>query len=76
MRGKPWTLSQMGETIDRGPHMSALQSLEIKILAEEVAAKDKKGQCKVVLWGNIKEKPPEELKVSPISMITHKPQLF
>ena len=52
--------------------MSALQSLEIKILAEEVAAKDKKGQCKVVLWGNIKEKPPEELKVSPIAMMHHK----
>ena len=58
MTGKPWTLSQMEEAIDQGPHVSTLQPAAAKILEEEVAAKDKKGQCKVVLWDNIKDSPP------------------
>ena len=30
----------------------------------------------MVLWDNIKDNPPEELKISPIAMIPHKSQLF
>ena len=56
--------------------MSALQPVAMKILAEEVASKYKKVQYKVVLWDNIKENPPEELKVSSIVMIPHTSQLF
>ena len=63
---------QMEEAINRGPHVSALQPVEMKIIAEEVAAKEKKGKCKVFLWDNIKDNPPEELKVSPIAMIPQK----
>ena len=73
---KPWTLSQMEEEIDQDTHVSALQPVATKILVEEVTAKDKKGQYKVVLWDNIKYNPPEELKVSPIAMIPHKYYLF
>ena len=50
MTGKPWTLNQMEEAIDRGSHVSALQRVVTEILDEEVAAKEKKGQCKVVLF--------------------------
>ena len=49
MTGKPWTLNQMEEAIDRGPHVSALQPVAMEILVEEVSAKEKKGQYKVVL---------------------------
>ena len=76
MTGKPWTLNQMEEAIDRGLHVSTLQRVVTEILDEEVAAKEKKGQCKVVLWGSIKENPPEELKISPIDMIPHKSRIF
>ena len=72
MIGKPWTLSQIEEAIDRGLHVPVLQSVATKLLAEDFAAKDKKFQFKVVLWDNIKDNPPEELKVSPIAMIPHK----
>ena len=54
MTGKYWTLIQIEEEIDRGPHLSALQPVAMKILAEEVASKDKNVQYKVVLWDNIK----------------------
>ena len=66
----------MEETIDRGPHVLALQPEAVKILAEEVAVKEKKGQCKVVLWDDMMDGPPEELKVSHIAMIPHKSRLF
>ena len=64
MTGKPCTLIQIKEAIDRGPHVSALQPVAMKILAEEVAAKYNMGQCKVVLCDNINYNPLEELKVS------------
>ena len=43
MTGKPWNLSQMEEAIDREKHVPVLQPVEMKILAEEVAEKYKKG---------------------------------
>ena len=39
MTGKPWTLNKIEEAIYRGPHMSALQPVAMKIMAEDVAAK-------------------------------------
>ena len=56
--------------------MSALQPVATKILVEEVAEKENKGQCKLLLWDNIKDNPPEELKLPPIAMIPHKSRLF
>ena len=56
--------------------MSALQPVAMKILAEKFAVKDKKGQCKVLLWDSTKDNPSEELKISPIAMIPHKSRLF
>ena len=66
----------MDEAIYQGPHVSALQLAVMKILEEEVAAKEKKGQCKVALWKIIKENPPDQLRNSPIAIIPHKYQLF
>ena len=76
MTGKPWTLNQMEEEIYRGPHVSVLQSVAMKILVDDVAVKEKKVQCKVFMWDSIKDNPPEELNIFPISMIPHKSQLF
>ena len=36
----------------------------------------KQKQYKAVLWDDIKDNPPEQLKVSPIAMIPHKPRRF
>ena len=74
--GKPWTKEQMEEAIARGPHVSALEKDAMEQLEKEVYAKEKKKQCKVVLWDDIKDNPPKELKVSPIAMIPHKSRLY
>jgi hypothetical protein len=42
----------------------------------EVADKVKKGQVKLVLWDDIKQDPPKELKILPIAMIPHKSRKF
>jgi hypothetical protein len=74
--GRPWTRDEMQAAIDRGPHISAMDPDAIKQLATEVAEKVKKGQAKLVLWDDIKNDPPPELKISPIAMIPHKSRQF
>ena len=36
----------------------------------------KKCQAKLVLWDDIKDNPPKQLKISPIAMIPHKSRKF
>jgi len=74
--GQNWTVGEMQEAIERGPHVSALVPEAMEQLAQEVIAKEKKGQCRVIEWDSIKHDPPKELKVSPIAMIPHKSRLF
>ena len=56
---RTWTKKQMEEAIDRGTHKTALDPLAIEQLAQELEAKIKKKQCKVVLWEDIKHNPPK-----------------
>jgi hypothetical protein len=74
--GRPWSKEEMQVAIDRGPHVSALFPEAIKQLQVEVKDKVKKGQARVVLWDDIKNDPPKELKISPIAMIPHKSRMF
>jgi hypothetical protein len=74
--GKPWTKKQMWAAVDRGPHISAMDPAAIAQLEGEIADKVKEGQCKVVLWNDIKDDPPEQLKISPLAMIPHKSRAF
>ena len=66
----------MEEVIVQGAHISALEEEAIEVLAKEVAAKVKQNQCRVVLWDNVRDKPPEQLEVSPTTMIPHKSRKF
>ncbi len=74
--GRPWTISQLQEAVDRGPHRSALSDEAINHFQAEVAEKVKMGQAKLVAWDSIKEAPPRELKISPIAAISHKSKQF
>jgi hypothetical protein len=66
----------MWAAVERGPHVSALQPEAIEQLKTEVAEKVRVGQCRVVEWDNIKDDPPEQLKISPLAMIPHKSRQF
>ena len=58
------------------PHKTVLDPLTMEQLAQELEAKVKKKQCKVVLWNDIKHNPPEQLKNLPLAMIPHKSHMF
>jgi hypothetical protein len=66
----------MEAAIERGPHVSAMDPEAMTQLQQEVADKVKKGQAKLILWDEIKDDPPPELKISPIAMIPHKSRQF
>jgi hypothetical protein len=66
----------MWEAVARGPHVSALEPDAISQLESEIADKVKCGQCKVVLWDEIKHNPPKQLKISPLAMIPHKSRKY
>jgi hypothetical protein len=66
----------MQAAIDRGPHKSALLPDAIGQLRLEVEEKVAKGQARVVDWEDIKDNPPPQLKISPISVIPHKSRKY
>jgi hypothetical protein len=74
--GKPWTQEQMQAAVDRGPHCSALSNAAIAHFRVEVEKKVKIKQAKLVAWDSIKDIPPAELKISPITAIPHKLKQF
>ena len=66
------TLEEIQGAINRGPHKSVLEPDAIAHFTEEVADKVAKGQACVVLWDDIKDNHPLQLKVSPVAAIQHK----
>ncbi len=70
--GRDWTLEEIQAAMDRGPHKSALEPDAIAHFAEEIADKVAKGQAHMVLWDDIKDNHPRQLKVSPVAAIPHK----
>ena len=70
--GRPWTVDEITAAIDRGPHESALTPEAITHFSTEVAEKVASGQAILVKWEDIRNNPPEQLKISPIAAIPHK----
>jgi hypothetical protein len=70
--GRDCTTKAIQAVINRGPHKSALEPDAIKHFAAEVADKVAKGQAHVVLWDEIKDNHPWQLKISPVAAIPHK----
>ena len=66
--GLPWTQEQMQAAIDRRPHKSALSPDAINQLQQEVKEKVAMGQARLVNCNDIKDDPPPQLKISPISI--------
>jgi hypothetical protein len=62
----------MWEAVARGPHQSALSLEALTHFAEETDEKVRTKQARIVLWDDIKDNPPKQLKISPIAVIPHK----
>ncbi len=74
--GRPRAPTEIQEVVDRGPHCSAMSANAITHFGAEVAEKVKSGQAKLVAWESIKDNPPTKLKISPITVISHKSKQF
>ena len=70
--GKPWSKEEMWEAVARGPHQSSRLPEALAHFATESAEKVRVGQSKLVLWEDIKDNPPPQLKILPIAAIPHK----
>jgi hypothetical protein len=74
--GKEWTLCEITQAVERGPHQSALSPEALEHFRIEANDKVIKGQARLVAWDTIRKNPPPQLKVSPIAAIPHKSKAF
>jgi len=73
--GKPWTREEIEAAIARGNHSSAQEPEAIRFHMEQVNDKIANNQCRIVLWDDIKDNIPPQLKV-PLAMVPHKSRAF
>jgi hypothetical protein len=66
----------MWEAVAWGPHQSSLSPEALVHFTEESVKKVKAGQAELVLWEDIKDDLPPQLKISPIAAIPHKSKVF
>ncbi len=75
--GQNWTEEMIETAVKRGPHVSALVPEAMEQLLSETLEKEKKGQCRIVEYEDLKRTGlPPQLKISPIAMIPHKSRQF
>jgi hypothetical protein len=74
--GNPWSKEEMWAAVARGPHQSALASAALEHLAAEATKKVRTNQARIVAWDDIKDDPPPQLKISPITAIPHKSKAY
>ena len=74
--GPNWKQEHIEAAILKGPHSSATDPQALIALHEETAEKVKNGYATVVRYGDIKDKIPPKLKISPVAMIPHKSRDF
>ena len=60
----------------QGPHQLSRSTEALAHFAAESAEKVRVGQTKLILWDNIKDNPPPQVKISPIAAIPHKSKAF
>jgi hypothetical protein len=74
--GRDWTLEKIQATINRRPHKSALEPNAITHFKAKVRDKVAKGQARMVLWDDIKNDHPCQLKVLPVAAMPHKSRAY
>ncbi len=73
---QPWTKEEIWVAVARGPHWSAISPEAIDHFAAEAAKKVCTKQARIVVWDDIKDNPPCQLKISPIAAILHKSKAY
>jgi hypothetical protein len=66
----------MWEAVAQDPHQSSLSPKALAHFTEENIEKVQAGQAKLVMWDDIKDDPPAQLKILLIAAIPHKSKAF
>jgi hypothetical protein len=66
----------MWEAVAQGPHQSSLSPKALAHFTEGSIEKVQAGQANLVMWDDIKDDPPAQLKILPIAAIPHKLKAF
>jgi len=74
--GKAWTKEHLDAAVHQGPHISATSSEAAICLHQEALDKVAQGEAEIIKWDDIKDAPLPNLKISPLTAIPHKSQLF
>ena len=74
--GRELTPDEMEAEIMKGPHSSALEDDAISQIQFEAWEKATKGFATILRWGDIKQNPPSNLKISLLAMIPHKSRKY
>ncbi len=72
----PWSKQEMWEAVARGLHQLSLSPEALAHFTKESIEKVQAGQAKLVMWDNIKDDLPAQLKILPIAAISHKSKAF
>ena len=64
-----WTKDSIYKAITRGPHMSGLTPKSIHLITEDVMYQVDAGFLQIVLWEDLKDNMPPNLKVLPLAVV-------
>lgn len=70
--GPDWAREAIEEAVLRGPHVSAMTPEARALVLEDVLYQVEAGFSEIVLWDDIKDDLPSQLKVSPLAVIPQK----
>jgi hypothetical protein len=74
--GAPWKKEEIWEAVASEPHASAMLAEALEYFRLEADKKLKCGQATIVLWDDIKNTPPPQMKVLPFAANPHKSKVF
>ena len=70
--GRAWSAEELRAAVEKGPHRSVEVPDAAIQFRREVEEKQALKFCRIVKWKDIKDRPPRQLKVSPIAAVPHK----
>lgn len=70
--GERWSMNMLNAAIRKGAHPAAMLPEAATQLRAETLEKVEQGYARLIRWSDIKDKPPPNLKISPIAAIPHK----
>jgi hypothetical protein len=70
--GPDWTWQVIEQAVARGPHHSAMEPDNIKLVHEDIQYRVDAGFFQIMLWSDVQKLWPSNLKISPLAVVPQK----